>query len=281
MAAMTSEGISAALPGQLHLENMLVAEAASPAIGATESSSYLRTQSAGSILRGTFKLYRRHFGTLVLMYVLPVAPAMAVYVYALASEPSAPNVLGGLLLVLAATLFAMAATTVAVSDVCLGQRPGVFRSYRRIAGATAVQIFLTTLLLYLAFIVGFVLLIVPAIVLLVRCMFAFTVVVLEGKWGLKALKRSGSLGRGYHWRNAGIVALLMGIGVVVALIVAVAVGILAAMGVGPSWLGQAMNVLAELVAAPLGIISGILIYYDLRVRKEAYDVRALGEDLRR
>src|SRR5207245_2352718 len=195
------------------------------------------------------------------------------------------GLLGSFFLLVASTLFAMAATTIAVSDACLGQRPSVLHSYRRIAGAVAGQIFLTTLLLYFGLIVGFVLLIVPAIVLLIRCMFAFTVVVLEGKWGLEALKRSSSLGRGYHWRNAGILALLtatsFGLGLILVVIISVPAGIVAAMGVGTSWLGPTVNVFANCVAGPLGLIPGILMYYDLRVRKEAYDVGTLAEDLRR
>jgi hypothetical protein len=37
----------------------------------------------------------------------------------------------------------------------------------------------------------------------------------------------------------------------------------------------------QTLIAPFSIIGMILLYYDLRVRKEAYDAAALAEDLRR
>ena len=45
--------------------------------------------------------------------------------------------------------------------------------------------------------------------------------------------------------------------------------------------GRLVYVLAQTLSAPLSLVMVVLLYYDLRVRKEAYDAAALAEDLRR
>ena len=107
-----------------------------------------------------------------------------------------------------------------------------------------------------------------------------SVAVLEGLGGMSALKRSRSLGKGYNWRNFGVLILLVVICAVIGGIIGGLFG-----GFFPRSLGtfshRVLLILIQLLTAPLTWIAIVLFYYDLRVRKEAYDAAALAEDLRR
>lgn len=244
------------------------------------SGNYLVEHSAGSILRGAFEIYFRNFGTLFLIYLLPVLPAAILQGEAQVSE-NLPLLLFAVLLTLVVGLFAYGATTVAVSDVCLGNRPGFRRSYARILGANALQLLVTSLLQILVNGIGFLLLVIPGLVFTVWFMLSPAVVVLEGRSGPAALKRSKQLGDGAHWRDGGIFLLLT-------LVMAVVGGLIGAVfgGLFPDlldhWVFRVVLVTVQQgVSMPLSIIALVLIYYDRRVRKEAYDAKALAEDLAR
>jgi hypothetical protein len=130
---------------------------------------------------------------------------------------------------------------------------------------------------------GFTLLVVPGFVFLVWYMFALSVTVLEQVSGVAALKRSRELGRGFYWRNFGISMICS----LVAIVLLAAAGGL--IGVSEySILGHGYQVLENILSeafsivlfGPLVTIPAILLYYDMRARKEGYGAAQLVEDLR-
>jgi len=125
--------------------------------------------------------------------------------------------------------------------------------------------------------VGAVLLIVPGVFFLVRLILAPVVVVLENQRGTKALGRAWRLSLNNWWR-------MFGLGLLTALIVelvAVAIGIipdiLAAVTGSYGWIFRGIGSAAGLViATPFTTIALTLLYFDLRIRKEAFDLSILA-----
>jgi len=101
----------------------------------------------------------------------------------------------------------------------------------------------------------------------------------------QGLRRSWELTEGHFWRVLGTMALLV-------LMVNVAAGIIvwpvqlvfALMGLGQT--GPSVGVLhgvsalAQLLCQPLQIIGTVLLYYDLRIRKEGFDLTMMAEAIR-
>lgn len=262
-------------------------------------SNYLREQSAGEILRATIKIYRQNFLTLCGMYLLLVVPFQVLNRNLLEGVSSET---AGVFLLIAIKLlvvpFATAALAVGVSDVCVGNRPSIVRSLRRVFGSIFGKLILTNFFMLLitavacipgvvfglnliekscgVAIAGLVLSLALIVLFRVWWMFVPTIVVLERTFGWAPLVRSRLLGKGYYLRNLGIIFILYFATLIIwGLVFFVS-------------LYERKNILIVIPAAiaaeiltPLPLIATVLLYYDLRVRSEGYDLMALGQDLRR
>jgi hypothetical protein len=115
-------------------------------------------------------------------------------------------------------------------------------------------------------------------IIVLRLLFACLVVVLEGLWALNALKRSRALARGFNWRNFAVFVLLW----VIVLVLWVAILTpFTLLHVTSAIITHIFTGAVAVVTVPLFFIAAVLLYYDSRVRKDAYDYAALAEDLRR
>ncbi len=238
----------------------------------------LEPLSGGEILDGAFALYRRHFATLVGVAVVCQGPFQVINLYVTFS--GGPLVhplisLASFLVSLVGGLLGAAATLRIVSDgyleheTALGQALGFAVSKMRpLLNAGMAKWILIGL--------AFMLLIVPGVI--VACGYAVVsqVVVLEElKRPMDALGRSWELTRGFRGR-------IFGLGLAVFAIVAVPVWFFAALGAGIPALLLTTQVLAaafQLVLTPLVACVFTLLYYDLRVRKEAFDLEILSSQL--
>lgn len=241
--------------------------------------NYLREHSTGSILGSTFEIYGKHFLKVFMIYFVPTFPAMVFQREALGAGSVALAVVAFVFLILVAGL-AYAATTIALSDICLGNKPSFVRAYAKVLGPLVGKLLLTNLLTSLLLLVGAFLLILPALLFGVWFMFASPVVVLEGKWGGAALKRSLALGKGFFLRNLAVVIVLMLVSYLAGGLVGLLFGLLVPESVGSFWFRTVIAALQAAVALPISTISFVLMYYDMRVRKEAYDSVALAQELR-
>ena len=247
--------------------------------------SYLREHSIGGILRSSFQIYRENFRTLFLIYTLPILPFMIAQQEAQAAGATSLALLVAFLNIFV-SLFAFAAITVAISDSCLGERPTVMRSYRRLGGPAVGRLAWANLLQMFAVMGGMLLLLVPGVILMFRLLFTPIVATIENCRGTAALKRSASLGKGFHGRNLGVLVVLMAVsGALVFGIMIVTVVLLVVAGEeSASVMGVLTRTLFGLFLLslyPLTFTALTVMYYDLRVRKEAYDLNTLAEDLRR
>lgn len=239
---------------------------------------YLREHSVGDVLRKTLEIYRRNFRVIFLTYLLPTFPFVICQ-----AEAQAGNSMGMLFLTffltMLASLIAYGAITIAVSDICLGNKPSVARSYRRVFSAMIGRLFAASLLQVFFIAIGLLLLVLPGIIAFVWLMFTSSIVVLEGLGPFSAIKRSKTLAKGYHLRNFGVMLLVIIILMVIGAIIGLIFGFFA---FNQESFAYRLSVSAtQSLTAPMMLIATILLYYDLRVRKEAYDATALAEDLRR
>jgi hypothetical protein len=239
-------------------------------------SNYIRAQSPGEIISGSFSIYRRHFLTIAAGYWLLVIPVAVLEAF-LSTRQSQLWLIGPLSQL--AGLFASVAITVEVSDICLGNRPSVARSYRRAFDKLFGRLCLTYLLQIAIIALGFVLFIVPGFLFLTWYGFALTVVVLERLSGVEALRRSRTLGKGFYLRNFGTMCALFLPLLLPAIIWELMVNLV--LGIDSKDVREVVIAVVTQLPAPLLYIGIVLLYYDLRVRKEAYDSASLVEDLRR
>src|SRR5262245_17781154 len=240
-------------------------------------------------------MYRRHF---LLFVGLAAIPNLMPLGFDLASEVAPPDLGPGtafvmLCLTLLVYLFAIAlaqgATVVAVSQIHLGQPTsitGALQAIRPQLGSLVV----TILHIGLRVFIGILLLIVPGILLAIRYTLAVPVAVVEQRAGADALSRSSDLSEGSRGRIFVIYLLLFLLLMIGTLLWQIPAGILAFLvsdtveGMSSPivmsifWFG---NYLTQTVLGPIATIATAVMYFDQRVRKEAFDLEHMMEQLDR
>jgi hypothetical protein len=246
-----------------------------------------------AILGAAFGLYRRGWRTLLAIIALAAPVAVSFPSTRLRPGPgsgyqvivhhrvvaaggswadTAVLVLAAVVALLAVAVVAGALTRAAVAAVA-GEDLGVGRSYRFAIGRVwpLLQVLLVTWLLTM---LGLVLLIVPGVVVGVLLVVSVPALVVEGGRGRDALSRSMSLVGGRWWHTFGTVLLTwVLLGLVVALVDA------AAGGLSHGWLAQTVaQALSIILVTPFAALVGVLLYLDLRARRQALGAGVLGRD---
>ncbi len=253
----------------------------------------LRPLSTGELLDRTFSLYRSHFGLFLGLFALPHLFVLAYQCIGLTFQspnPQLPNILlnavwsmGAGFLSLAASAASQAATVIAVSEVHLDRPAGVADSFSRVKGQILPVIGLS-LLVGLAAGAACIALLVPGILLFVMWSLAVPAKVLENRGVLDSMSRSMDLTKGNRWRIFVIWLLFILLGIGVGLLlrwpVELAAGvssIFAMQRTAPVWQAALLGVsfISESLVGPLATIAFSLVYYDERVRKEAFDLQLM------
>jgi hypothetical protein len=108
------------------------------------------------------------------------------------------------------------------------------------------------------------------------------VVILEDAGPIAALRRSWALSTGSRWRILGLVLLLLVLQVVLSSLLSfVLLASFATDQVVQLVVQQAVNLLASIAWAPVYWGTFAILYYDLRVRREAFDLQLAAESLPR
>ena len=253
----------------------------------------LRPLSTGELLDKTFTLYRTNF---LLFYGIAALAQGVVFLILLVgtgliagsgraqstSFVATTAILGVVMLLvyvvgsLIATAVMQAATTIAVSDLYLDKPTGIKLAYDRVKGRVwrMVDVVFSV---GLRIGIGFVLFIVPGVLMLMRYSLAVPAAVLENLKTREALRRSKELSAGSGGRVL-TVYILMAV-----LIWVVSIGLTfasaAVLGgnkqdtlLGRQVLQQLISFIAATIAYPVLTIALALLYYDQRVRKEAFDI---------
>jgi hypothetical protein len=183
--------------------------------------------------------------------------------------------IAGLVAVLAGVLMYLVLTgaiTRAVAAEVAGEDPSVEQSYR-FGFVRLGSVLLVSVLVGLATVGGLILLVIPGIYIGVRLAVSVEALVVEGRRGTEAMGRSWGLVGGHWWHAFAtlLVAWLL-IGVVNAVITA-------PFGAA-NWFGQGVAAaVATVVTLPYGVLVGVLLYLDLRARKENLTLESLRADL--
>jgi hypothetical protein len=169
----------------------------------------------------------------------------------------------------------------AVADTYMGRETSARASLSFAAGRLGATLWLT-ILLFVGLVAGFIALFVPGIWLVIAWSVALPVMLVEGKGGPGALGRSFRLVEGRWWATAGrfLVAYILVFviaGVASGLISALASGLVSDTSTGALILERAGSFLVSLVTTPFIAAVTTLVYFDLRVRKEGFDLALLAE----
>jgi hypothetical protein len=238
----------------------------------------LRPRSATEIIDASFQLLRRHYASFAAAAAAVLLPALVLRVVLPDRTAWLPNLLAQLLQSTAA-----GATIVLVSDAYLGRVPNVGEAVRLVFRRFG-SIFFAALIQGLVIGVGVLLLLVPGLIFAAWTFAMPMVVVLEGRGALDSLGRSRELARGQVGHILGTLVIAYVIFFVVffiglALLAAVA-GITGAFEAGPGQrTGDVSRILFAILAHPIVAVVGTLLYYDLRIRKEGFDLEMMARDL--
>jgi len=253
----------------------------------------LRPLSTGELLDRTFSLYRSHFALFLGIFALPHLCVLAFQCLALAFQSPGNqvrnvltaaifSVLAGLLsiVVIAAS---QAATVVAVSNVYLDRPASVMDSFSKVKHQIGGVIWLSG---KVGFLVGLacLALIVPGILLAVRWSLAVPAKVLEDKSSGEAMSRSSELTLGNRGRVFVIwflfVILSIGVSMLLQWPIQIAAGVGGLTGLQHAATGWRVaslvaTFISQCLVGPLATIAFSLVYYDERVRKEAFDLQLM------
>jgi hypothetical protein len=260
----------------------------------------LRPMTLGEVLDRTFKLYRSNFWLFAGIIALPFLVLLLINIGISSLAPGVKGVAagtvpspglafsmigGGLtfgLLYLFLLGAAQAATVFAVSDLFLGRPTGLRDCYRRV-GAKALRVILILILTGLIVGVGFVLLIIPGIILLCRTAVAVPASMLEDSKSIRSIERSMELTKGYSGQVFVIFLMVWVLTWLVAVIFQMPFAFLVQAQHTVSFstlvLQHLSSFISQVLVGPIGTIAFSLMYYNLRVRKEAFDIQHLMASL--
>ena len=269
----------------------------------------LRPLSLGELLDRTFSLYRRHFllfaGIAAIPYsfffVINLASAL-LPVLARATSSGRVNAAGfttaaaggvilglvGLFVGFIAFLFSIGATVFAVSEIYTGHQTSIRASLNRVRGYAG-TIFGVMFLSGLIMMAGFIALVIPGIYLMCRICVATPAALLEDLGPSDSISRSFTLTRDFAGRGFMIYLLYFAMVWGVVAVFQFPFMALIAMNARQTQLVviltilmQVGNFIGSVLVAPVSTIGFALFYYDLRVRKEAFDLQmmmqAIGAD---
>jgi hypothetical protein len=270
----------------------------------------LRPLSLGELLDRTFFLYRRNFLLFVGIAAIPYLGLTAgVLGFALLAKfagtyspvpsnhlplgaPAIGAIGGGVFLVmlvfLSLFLLSAGAAVFAVAEIYAGRQARI-RVVVRLALGRLWTILGVTLLSFLFLIVGLIFLIVPGIYIACRISVGTAAALIDEMGPMDAIRRSFGLTKGFAGRAFVIVLLTVALSWALVAVFQIPFMVLAAASAkNPQmvllWtiLMEIGNVCGSVLVAPISTIAFALYYYDLRVRKEAFDLQmmmqAIGAD---
>jgi hypothetical protein len=236
----------------------------------------LRPRKATEIVDAAIEVYRRNPIHFLLVAAIIRVPWLIVQIIVIApiqddvSKFLIPSMLIGLGTMF--TTFIMAGWVVQIaSDVYLGHSTDAFESLRRITDRLP-AVFIAAMLQTVAIAFGLFLFLFPAVWISAMVFAVIPAVVLERLGPFKAFDRSGDLAKGVKWhilRALGIIALIWVVG-------KFGGGFLAALIPNPS-LQLTAAALIDMLVYPLFGIASTLIYYDIRIRKEGFDLEIMAK----
>src|SRR5262245_380725 len=231
--------------------------------------------SVGEMVDTSFRLLRDHFLLLVgIAAVVPVPTTLAQLVIEQRAQAGgvSPSVIAGLLFLLSMAVISpivSAAITFAIGQLYLGRPVGLAEAFRE-ALRILVPMIGTSLLAALLVLLGGLLLVIPGIWFGLGMVVLTPAIVVERAFGMKAIRRSLDLMRGSRGRSVLIFLLLLVISTVLGFAFGLAFGAVPLLGpVASGFVSAVTNAFFSAVA--------VVFYFDLRCRKEAFEIEHLAQ----
>jgi hypothetical protein len=215
-----------------------------------------RKLDVGAVIGRVFHIYTDQAPVL-----MPAAAVVFVFTGVIGGVlTSAGNGLGliAILIRLVATMLFTGMVVELVADVQDGKRDASVGQLLRAVTPVLGSLILVGIVAGVGIVVGFILIIVPGLILITVWSVAAPVVVLERPPGLGALRRSRELVKGNGWQVFGVILVLD-------VVVAIIAGAIELAGDSASTgLGIVVTVIVGVLAAPLSALAAAVLYFELR-----------------
>ena len=170
-------------------------------------------------------------------------------------------------------IFVTGLLTVAVHDICVGNPPSLTQSFR-VGGAALSRLISLSLRETFLILIGFVLLILPGVYLAIAYLFSASIVIVEGSSPKAALVRSRHLVRGHFWK-----CLITYGGCWIFYFIALSSALFFIEDEEPTLVQSVVANSLAMLLTPVPQIVAVLLYYDVRSRKENIDMRVIFAEL--
>ena len=212
--------------------------------------------NVGGVIRRTFEIYADQ--ALVLITAAAVVFVISAIVGALLVTASPGLAIIALVVSLVASTLFTGMVVELVADVQDGRRDASPGQLLQAAVPVLGQLILVGIVAGIGIVIGFILIIIPGLILLTIWSVAAPVVVLERPGGLRALGRSRELVRGEGWNVFAVILLMV---ILVAVISFVIEAVAASAGTGIDLL---VRVVVGILTAPISALASAVLYFQLR-----------------
>lgn len=258
----------------------------------------LPPRGIGEILSTAFDIYKANASNLLLIVAVVVVPLtfISAFIGGVVFAPETEEVLGqpgvtidtrtagaGIIVALVTAVIGVIISAVLQAAIMRGAAQGsigdpvdIDASYKW-GFARFGSVILISLLVGLAVAGGLILLIIPGLIFAVMFSVAIPALVVENLRGTDAMSRSWNLVKGHFWHAVGVIILAT-------IITAVVGGIVGAIGgaISDNWfVAWIFQAIAQIITAPFAALVSVLLYLDLRARRESLTADGLRAELAR
>jgi hypothetical protein len=241
-----------------------------------------RPRSASEIIDSSFNILREHYGDFVTAAAVMYLPMLAVALLFPfdprgGSVSSATTVLTRLIFPIFWVSLTNAAISVLTSQIFRGETPDI-RAALEHTLRRALPLSVVVVLLWAATGIAFIFLFIPALLVLARWGLAITVAALEPTGVTETFARASRLSEGNRVHYLGTLALVF----VLYIIAAVTVTFIAGLGTAllhTTAVAIVSGALLSIFLQPVIGVAQALLYFDMRIRNEGYDLQLMSEQL--
>lgn len=245
----------------------------------------LRPRSTTELIDAAVQLLRQHYMEIVTASAIFLIPAFILRLFLpdmragrLPGGEQTLLLLLGLLITGIFSIVSTAAVVIVISDSYLGREISIMSAVQRVIGRFW-SVFGAALLQSIFTVIGLMLFIIPGFVFLAWFFAGTVVVVIEGKTAWASLMRSRQLVAGSVGRVLGVLFLT---GIILGTIEIIILFLLGIAGVfihASTALTTLGGNIASLLTYPFFTVVITLLYYDLRIRKEGFDLEMMATEL--
>jgi hypothetical protein len=237
------------------------------------SAPALRPRSTVEIIDASFQILRRNYLALVTATVALVLPVVVLRLLLPTTLQVLPAILAALL-----QMASSAAVVLLVSETYLGRDADVGAALRTVFSRFG-SIFGAAVIQGVIVFIGMLLLVVPGFIFLAWTFAMQAVVVLEHTSAGESFSRSRELARGNVGRILGTLLLTYLVFFIIVIALGAGVGMVVGVAGGN---GVAARVIGDVISSllfPMVAVVTTLLYYDLRIRKEGFDLEVMAQEL--